>query len=211
MPRRPMRSFLRGLTIDGGGVGTTGIQFNTGGSLTIANCVIRNLSNTAILFAPSTSSSLAISDSVLADSVGGGIFVGPTSTNLTVQSFINRVSVYNISIGVFVDGVSASGGTLDLSIVDSTITNSSLAGVHLQTQISSPVTHVSLLRVTSNKNHVGLEVLGAQSTLRLANSMVSQNDVGWTSTNGSLLFSYGNNFIDANTAGNTAPSSILMK
>src|SRR5664279_6111508 len=34
---------LRGLSIEGGGVGTTGIAFDSGNSLIIANCVVRNL------------------------------------------------------------------------------------------------------------------------------------------------------------------------
>ena len=34
---------LRGLIIEGAGVGQNGIIFNTGGVLTIENCVVRNL------------------------------------------------------------------------------------------------------------------------------------------------------------------------
>ena len=33
---------LRGLTLNGGGVGYNGIVFNSGGSLTIDNCIVRN-------------------------------------------------------------------------------------------------------------------------------------------------------------------------
>src|SRR5665213_2601398 len=38
---------LRGLTIEGAGVGTTGIQFNSGASLTVKNCVVRHIAGDA--------------------------------------------------------------------------------------------------------------------------------------------------------------------
>src|SRR5207248_2679625 len=44
---------LRGLDIDGGGSGSTGIQFSAGGSLTIQNSIARNFTNSGIIFAAS--------------------------------------------------------------------------------------------------------------------------------------------------------------
>src|SRR5882757_8156112 len=46
---------LRGLTIDGAGVGTNGIVFNTGASLNVQNCVIRGFTNDGIHFVPNAS------------------------------------------------------------------------------------------------------------------------------------------------------------
>ena len=48
---------LRGLTIEGGGVGATGIQFNTGASLTVENSVIRNFTGAGIAFLSNTNNS----------------------------------------------------------------------------------------------------------------------------------------------------------
>src|ERR1019366_9298556 len=39
---------LRGLSVEGGGVGQTGIQFNSGASLTVENCVIRHVTQYGI-------------------------------------------------------------------------------------------------------------------------------------------------------------------
>jgi hypothetical protein len=41
---------LRGLSIDGAGIGLTGIQFNSGKSLTVENCVVRHMTGDGIVF-----------------------------------------------------------------------------------------------------------------------------------------------------------------
>jgi hypothetical protein len=56
---------LRGLIIEGAGVGQNGIQFNTGKALTIDNCVIRNMDEQGIRFLPATNSSLAVSNTFI--------------------------------------------------------------------------------------------------------------------------------------------------
>src|ERR1700690_2224915 len=70
---------LRGLSIEGGGVGATGIKFNTGKSLTVENCVIRHMTGDGIDFVPTTATSaLTVSNSLLADNGVNGIVLGPT-------------------------------------------------------------------------------------------------------------------------------------
>src|SRR5664280_1590619 len=56
---------LRGLTIEGGGVGTTGINFTGGKSLTVENCVIRHVTDAGIDFQPNATSSLSVSNSLV--------------------------------------------------------------------------------------------------------------------------------------------------
>jgi hypothetical protein len=85
---------LRDLTIDGSGLGTTGIQFNTGASLTIAKCVVRHLVTDGIHFATTGASSLSISNSVISDNTNDGIFVEPTGSG-AVTAVFNRVEVNN--------------------------------------------------------------------------------------------------------------------
>src|SRR5262249_17180513 len=68
---------LRGLTIQGIGFGGgNGIVFNTGKSLSVENSLVRNLTGTSgegIMFQPGNSSSLAITNTVVADNKGNGI------------------------------------------------------------------------------------------------------------------------------------------
>ncbi|MGH6835118.1 MAG: right-handed parallel beta-helix repeat-containing protein [Methylocella sp.] len=68
---------LRGLTIDGFGSGSNGIQFNAGGNLEIENCVARDFTNAGISISPSTSSSFSVSNTIASNNPGTGIFVHP--------------------------------------------------------------------------------------------------------------------------------------
>jgi hypothetical protein len=43
---------LRGLIVEGAGIGNTGIQYNSGGRLNIQNCVVRNLVQHGMVFVP---------------------------------------------------------------------------------------------------------------------------------------------------------------
>src|SRR5262245_30062072 len=67
---------LRGLTVKGIGFGGgNGIRFNSGRSLAVENCAIRNLdgvgSGTGIVFLPTVASSLAVSNTAVTDNING--------------------------------------------------------------------------------------------------------------------------------------------
>jgi hypothetical protein len=72
---------LRGLTIEGGPPsasgfqGATGIQFNSGQSLTVDNCLIRRLGSNGISFVPNATSNLLVSNSLVADSRNDAISI----------------------------------------------------------------------------------------------------------------------------------------
>ena len=88
---------LRGLTIEGGGTGYNGIVFNSGQSLTVQNCVIRHMSNSGnagIYFAPTASSSLFVSHTVVSDNGYAGIWVFPSGSG-AVSAVFNDVEANN--------------------------------------------------------------------------------------------------------------------
>src|SRR5262249_57605392 len=82
---------LRGLTVKGIGFGGgNGIVFNSGKSLAIENCAIRNLTGAlpignGIVFQPSVASRLAVSNTVVADNERIGIYVAPAGAGLAVS------------------------------------------------------------------------------------------------------------------------------
>src|SRR5437867_2372639 len=119
---------LRGITIQGVEFGGgKGLQFNTGFSLVMTNCVIRNHTGNGIEFLPSASSNLSVSNTLVADNGGHGIAVQPTGSG-TVKVVLNRVEVYNNNlIGINVNG-STSTGTLNAIVADSVAANSGNAG-----------------------------------------------------------------------------------
>src|SRR3989442_1762058 len=86
---------LRGLTIQGVEFGGgTGLRFNTGFSLTITNCVIRNHTRDGIQFLPNASSNLSVSNTLVADNGGSGILVNPFGSGNMLAAF-NRVEAFN--------------------------------------------------------------------------------------------------------------------
>src|SRR5215472_9996445 len=86
---------LRGITIQGVGKGT-GLVFNTGFSLTMENCVVRNLTQDGIDFQPSGNSNLSVSNTLVADNGGVGILIAPTGSG-SVKAILSRVEAYNNS------------------------------------------------------------------------------------------------------------------
>src|SRR5262249_44445585 len=71
---------LRGLTIKGIGFGGgNGINFTAGAALNVENCVVRNLDTLGfgIIFQPSTSATLQVTNSVFTDNTASAIFVVP--------------------------------------------------------------------------------------------------------------------------------------
>ncbi|MEA2905802.1 MAG: hypothetical protein QOI12_3189 [Alphaproteobacteria bacterium] len=89
---------LRGLIIEGAGLGAKGIEFQSGGSLNIQNSVIRNLTQTGIAFIPSAISRLFIANTLISD-IGGnassrGLNIAP-SGGAGVTAVLNRLDVLN--------------------------------------------------------------------------------------------------------------------
>src|SRR5262249_40147653 len=71
-----------------------GIVFNTGLSLTMENCVIRNMTGTfplgqGLQFLPSASSVLAVSNSVMTDNQNGGISIIATGTGIVMSAVLS--------------------------------------------------------------------------------------------------------------------------
>jgi len=51
----------------------------------------------------------------------------------------------------------------------------------------------------------GIQAGGPTATVRIAQSAIMENFSGWESDGGATMQSYGDNYIDGNTTGNTAP------
>src|SRR6202166_1743186 len=72
---------LRGLTVDGGGTGSNGIVFNSGGSLTVTNCVAQNFvysgsfpSGVGVLIQPTSGAvDFSITNTIVTNDGGAGI------------------------------------------------------------------------------------------------------------------------------------------
>jgi hypothetical protein len=201
---------LRGLIIEGASVGRTGIKFSTGKSLTIANCVVRNLADSAIYLTPSSSSDFVVSNTIAADSKFG-VVIGAFGSG-TVRAVLNRVELHNnVGDGFEVSGVNSTGSVI-ATVTDSVSANNGGHGFLATSGPNKAATSLMLLRSVAADNSVGFEAGNdANTVLRLAQSTVTGNSRGWSVVGGAIVNSYGDNNIDGNVSQNFAPPAIAKK
>jgi Right handed beta helix region len=175
---------ISGVALDGAGLANTaGVQFNSGGSLSIQECVIRN-STTGIKFVPSasTSNEISVSNTVISDNSNIGISVAPTGSG-AVTGVLDQVQITNTTAGSGVIA-QASGQTVTIMVRNSTI---------------------------ANNNAVGLVAELTGATIRVTRSTITGNSTGVLGGTGGVVLSYADNNIDGNTVDNTGPSTIPYK
>ena len=202
---------LRGLSIEGAGVGDTGILFSAGKSLTVENCVIRHMIYDGIDFKSTTATSaLTVSNSLVADNSAYGIYFRPTGSATAV---FNRVEVNNNGVhGIIVSGgYSVVTNTINATVSDSVAAGNGDVGFFSTTDSSQAPTSLMVSHSVAANNVAGVYVSGIGATLRLANSTVTGNTNGWEAINSGVVDSYGDNYIDGNISNQTAPPSIVRK
>ena len=182
---------LNGLLIEGAGVGTTGISYSTGQSLTIANSVVRNLTSSGIAIAGNASSRIAISNTLVADNGGHGIYVQPSGANIIVDAVFNRVEAYNngqMGIGIFSNVVSGASSRVYALIVDSVAGHNHASGFYGL----GLVTFVSVYRSATIGNSAFGVMADGHAVISMSQSNV-END-SWNWANGGCVTSYGDNY-----------------
>jgi hypothetical protein len=190
---------LRGLTIEGAGSGSTGIQFTGGGSLAIENCVVRDFTLAGIHILPSTSSRFSVSNTIASNN-GGGIVIAAAGSAVVTGVLSNVTANNNNHDGIQVVGVTA-GATINVTIADSVASNNTGNGVLAVAVSAAANTGVMVRNVVASNNGTGLITL-TNAVLRVAHSAVTGNSTG-VNTSGGTLFSYGDNDINGNTSDNT--------
>ena len=87
--------YIHGVSLNGVGITgtTTGIQFNSGGSLTVRDSVIRNFSGDGIDFEPTAAGDLFVSNTVASDNANTGIAVFPSGNNNTSSIVSRRTTI----------------------------------------------------------------------------------------------------------------------
>ena len=143
---------LRGLTVEGGGIGHTGIQFNTGKFLTIENCVIRHVTLDGIDIFPTAASGLSIANTVASDNGENGIYIAPKNLGSVQGAITSTAANNNNYIGIGIDGQYTTGTTASaISIVQSVAANNFDTGINAQNGTAV----MSVLVRDSNSSHNG--------------------------------------------------------
>jgi len=157
-------------------------------------------------------SKLTVRDSLFSNNSNNGINLSPTGFNV-VQATFNRVEMdSNGDDGILVSGGSSTG-TVNATVSESVASgNASFDYVAASNTGQAPTTLMVLHSVASGALvAAGVAAQGSGATLNIANSMVTENAIGWSAVNGGVLQSYGDNYIDGNAIGNTPPPNINRK
>ena len=198
---------LRGLDIDGGNSGTTGIQFNSGRTLNVHKSSIRNFANSGIGFSPSSgTSSLVMSDTMLANNGRNGLLVAPTGSG-AVNGALSRVvaagnGLATNGVGILVYG-SGSSGAVNVTLTD-TVANNNYFG-------AGAVSAALMVRnSTLTNNAVGVQA-DQGAVVRVGQATLTGNIVGWQSANGGLLQSFGTNNLSGNRTDGAASGTLGLQ
>jgi hypothetical protein len=185
---------------------TTGIQFNSGGSLIVRDSVIRNFADSGIFFQPSTTSMISVSNTLISDNGQDGVGILANGAGTVMTGVFDRVVSENNAIsGMAIN--SEGSATVNVTIGDSVSANNA-SGI-VTSVLSGSVT--VMVQDTAVSNNSGTGVLAQNgSTIRVTRSTITGNGTGWNIAGGGVVLSYGDNNIDGNTNANTEPPNPLI-
>ena len=155
---------LTNLIVDGGPGALTGIVLDTGGSLTITHCVVRNFI-TGIDLRPQFLSEFLIVDTVVSNNSDGGISVEVISSTTTTSGTLDHVLMNNNGrIGLFVGNFARVTATASAAI-----NNINGVGFGVEAQGFLLLAHSNAVQ-----NHVG--VSSANPVISFGNNHIFNND-----------------------------------
>ena len=197
---------LRGLTIEGSGVGKTGILLTSGGTLDVSNCVVRNFGGQggvgiAVLNDGTTCSNVPLTDTTLSSNNFAGLLFQGQGASSKVQIVADHVIAsgngqYGFSF------VLLPGSTIAVSanVTDSLLSFNGSSGVQVTGNVTVNVDHA---RAESNvQDGLGVSAWGNAAgplgAIVVGRSVVSGNGHAGLDNNGGTIRSYGDNRIVGN-------------
>lgn len=187
---------LRNLSINGAGttLGLSGVNFTSGATVHVENCVIRNFSTAGIRVATPQPSRLIVNNTTISEITGQGIeFAGTTATN--DAAVIDNTTITRTGGGVRISNrASVAISNSNISINN---TPAGTAGVIITAAVGGSVIHLENCQV--NFNSVGVQP-NAGNTIRLSSTHMTGNGNA-LNFNGGTIASFQNNRIAGNTAG----------
>ena len=211
---------LKGLDIDGGGTGHTGILFISGAALHVHKVQVRNFRQNAsgvagITFEPSAFAELYVADSYITDNGGsgvlfGGIVIAPTGSG-SANAIISRTRVENNAIGISVNGAASTGVAVNAVIVDSVVSGSGNNGIEGVTSAGNAAVSVFVDHCVVSGNFANGVIASGNSAsgpgsavVRIGDSTITLNVTGVAAGGGAgLVQSFKNNRISSNLTDGT--------
>jgi hypothetical protein len=213
------RIILRGLTLEGAGVAYNGIVFNSGASLTVADCVVQNFAfngsdlttGNGILIQPSSGAvNFAINNSTFSNNGFVGIYYLPPSGSATTNGVIDHVVTTGNAYGIAIDTKNGTGSTtfaISNSIASNSAANTnSTTGIYIA-NVSAPLS-VSIDSCNISGNDNGVWASGTPKVL-LGRSVITSNSVNGLNngTAPNTFYSFQNNQIYLNGNNNAVNGS----
>jgi hypothetical protein len=196
-----------GVVLDGTALASTnGIVFNSGGSLTVADSVVRNFHSSGIgettgngiLLQPTSGTvNFAITNSIVANNQITGIIYSPPSGSPAANIVIDHVTATgNSFIGITINLLHATGGSAVAAISNSTVSNAA-NGIDLDNNTLPLTTSIDNVNAVGNTSN-GIVAFGTSKVL-LGRSVVTGNFTGiQNQTSPNTFFTYKDNRIDEN-------------
>jgi hypothetical protein len=201
---------LTGLEIDGAEAAYSGIVFNSGGSLTVTNCIIQNLNDqgaqssaAGILIQPSSTQngqfSFVITNNTISNNFDGtAIFYGP-SNGVTATGIIDHVVAANNAFGFAFDN--GYGGSSTVAVSNSIASNNTNDGISISDNgagtDASPNLIVSIDNTAISGNFYGIYAARTSKVL-LGRSAITGNTSEGIANGTNYFFSYKDNRINGN-------------
>jgi Right handed beta helix region len=200
---------VHGVSLNGVGITglTTGIQFNSGGSLTVSDSVIRNFGNDGIPFMPNGSSSqLYVSNTLVSDNSQYGITVGPSGSGITKGLVDNVKSQHNGQDGL---NVNSSTQATKITISDSVSVGNAGNGI----SVAGGNLRVTVIVRNSTIDNNGGDGLVAQSNagIIVTRSTVSGNSAAYSTALNGQVVTYGDNNFGHNDNPTPAPTQVTYE
>jgi hypothetical protein len=201
-----------GVVLDGlHNTNTTGIRFNSGGTLNVQDSVIRNFGVQGINFDTNTSNpiQLFVSNALLSDNGFDGIDMSPGGTG-TTYSVLDHVRMQNNGRAGLVVQTPISTQTVNVTVSDSVSAGNGQYGI-IATSINGTI-DIMVRNCTIAFNHfAGLNAVGSTATVRVTRSTITGNVNDYSVISPGKVLSYRDNNIDGNTSGNVEPPSLPYK
>ena len=185
---------LRGLSIQGAGTGTRGVNIVSASAVFIVNCLIEGQNGSpghGIADSRIGGGLLEISNTTIINNTGNGINVNPSSGSTQLNVHITNCVVQRNATGFF------AGSNVRASIYNSTFTQNTTAGISAQ-QTAGGTTVVDVDHCVVSNNIAGFSATTASATIRVSNSTaLNNNGLGnaglAVASGGGIVTSYGNN------------------
>jgi hypothetical protein len=186
---------LTGVLVNGAAVGGSGIVFNTGKSLSVENCIVRNFTSAGLR---AVAGVFTISNSSFADNTFNGILL--QATGGTITAAIDRtVMSGNGFTGLNLIGQGAAAkATVTDSIAANNLGSPPNGSVGFFVQAAGAKTTLVLTRSTAMGNEVGIQASGTNGAIRIGGSVVTENTTGFTVSSPAQIFTYQDNIFDDN-------------